>query len=101
MRQTLGLEENFIDENSGDAVVNRKLRSLDQDQGDKDEEDYCPKESPYLLGPLYVKQKDIPDLQVGTSAFEDQFSADLKAGGQWRPQGCKARTKLAVIIPYR
>lgn len=71
----------------------RRKRSL--------EKNLCPERSPYLLGPLYVKQNDIPDMTPGSSDFISHFGSTLTPGGASKPDECLARTKLAVIVAFR
>jgi len=82
------------DENN--SVLSRKLRDIDE----KDLP-LCPEQSPHLLGPLYVKQTGIPDLQPETTPFFEHFGVTLRSGGASKPTDCRARTKLAVIVAYR
>jgi len=84
----------------------RKLKGiLDGEPGKKSNNEIdlplCPERSPYLLGPLYVRQKDIPVLKPETQRFRDHFGTSLRSGGASKPTECLARTKLAVIIAYR
>lgn len=80
-----------IQEVKEEKKKSRKRRSLEM----------CPEISPYLLGPLYVKQKNVPDLDPQGRDFSLHFSENLEVGGAWKPRECLARTKLAVLIPYR
>ena len=80
-----------------ETIKSRKTRSVDEEK----DLQLCPEVSPYLLGPLYVRQNDIPDLTPDSSPFLNHFGATLKMGGASKPTECLARTKLAVLVPYR
>ena len=46
-----------------------------------------------VAGAIHVKE-NVPS--------EDQIAAgSTQIGGQWKPKTCKARYKLAIIVPYR
>ena len=59
----------------------------------------CPETSPLLLGPLYVQQKNIPDLSAdfSTRSYPSEFSQwyghTLVNGGASKPDSCIARQK--------
>uniref|UniRef100_A0A0A9Z9N9 Beta-1,4-N-acetylgalactosaminyltransferase n=2 Tax=Lygus hesperus TaxID=30085 RepID=A0A0A9Z9N9_LYGHE len=56
----------------------------------------CPLVPPNLVGVLgaYKEGGLLSDL-------ENQIGKGLLPGGQWRPSHCKARDRVAIIIPYR
>ncbi|XP_014252790.1 beta-1,4-N-acetylgalactosaminyltransferase bre-4-like [Cimex lectularius] len=56
----------------------------------------CPLVPPNLVGVLGAF-KDGGSL----SDVESRIGDTLLPGGQWRPSGCKARDKVAIIVPYR
>jgi len=56
----------------------------------------CPIIPPSLHGRFPVTVTGLPDLQEMGS----QFPA-LQLGGRWEPPGCKARHRVAVVVPYR
>ncbi|CAK6977252.1 beta-1%2C4-galactosyltransferase 1 isoform X1 [Scomber scombrus] len=56
----------------------------------------CPETSPILVGPLRV--------EFNTPVNLEQIKKDnpnLQAGGRFRPAGCEALAKVAIIIPFR
>jgi len=99
LKHQLGIDESEIQLDNNEPTekhFSRKLKSV-EDQ----ELPLCPEKSPHLLGPLYVKQQGIPQLNSGTSEFEKHFSSNLAPGGAFKPKECLARTKLAVIVAFR
>ena len=68
IKQELGIPEIDISVQESENFQSRKLKSLEN----KDLQ-LCPEKSPDLLGPLYVKQQGIPQLQPGTKEFEKHF----------------------------
>jgi len=56
----------------------------------------CPMIPPGLHGSFPVTVTDIPSLE----AMEGMFPK-LEKGGVFRPEGCEARHRVAVIVPYR
>ncbi len=90
LKNKLGMNETEVKNSS---AANRKLQSLDME--------ICPKESPYLLGPLIVRQDGIKELIPQSEEFNEHFSDTLQPGGAWKPSDCRARTKLAVIVAFR
>ncbi|XP_059087832.1 beta-1,4-N-acetylgalactosaminyltransferase bre-4-like [Tigriopus californicus] len=71
----------------------RKLQSVEGTQE-------CPTTSPYLLGPLVVKQSHVPAWDPGTEAFQKWYG-NINPGGSFAPRECQPRQKVAIIIPYR
>ncbi|XP_018021153.2 beta-1,4-galactosyltransferase 3-like, partial [Hyalella azteca] len=55
----------------------------------------CPTMPPNLGGPVAV------DTSSADLAEEERRHPELLPGGQWRPEECQARQKVALIIPYR
>ena len=100
VRLSVGItsKENAVDNSiDGEKVsVGRKLKSLKYFQP----LETCPIKSPLLLGPLLVQQDNIEDLEPNTTPFKDRFG-EVKEGGQFKPEDCTARQKVAIIIPYR
>lgn len=98
MKNALGVDDK---ESTTTTFQSRKLKSVDEN--DENSLQLCPEKSPYLLGPLYVEQKGIPNLDGPDKRkkFEAHFGKTLKSGGTSKPSECLARTKLAVIVPFR
>jgi len=59
------------------------------------QKEMCPLVPPKLVGRLKVLT-DIPTFQ----SMEEEF-VELEPGGRFRPKDCKARHRVAIIIPYR
>ncbi|XP_018026698.2 beta-1,4-N-acetylgalactosaminyltransferase bre-4-like [Hyalella azteca] len=55
----------------------------------------CPTVPPNLGGPVAV------DTSSADLAELERRHPELLPGGQWRPEECQARQKVAIIIPYR
>ncbi|KAI6171161.1 Beta-1,4-N-acetylgalactosaminyltransferase bre-4 [Aphelenchoides bicaudatus] len=55
----------------------------------------CPNEPPGLIGPIKVDQNEHTYEQI------EQMYPQLSVGGHGRPIDCKARHKVAIIVPYR
>ena len=70
IKHQLGIEESEIqlDNEPTEKHFSRKLKSVDIE-----ELPICPENSPHLLGPLYVKQQGIPQLNPSTREFEKHF----------------------------
>jgi len=98
MQEKIGVKDVKVNEEKK-SVLTRKLKSLMEIE--ENDLPLCPEVSPHLLGPLYVKQTGIPDLTPGTTSFFQHFGDTLRSGGASKPNECKARTKLAVIVAYR
>jgi len=59
---------------------------------------YCRWDENILRGRLHVNQESVILKQI---KYKDQWLSDVKNGGFWSPQECQARTKVAIIIPFR
>lgn len=58
---------------------------------------YCPKSPPTTTGVI-----DIDIFREAPSFNEtEQLNAEVQLGGWWKPRGCEAIQKVAIIIPYR
>ena len=71
IKHQLGIEESEIQLDNDEPTekhFSRKLKSVHNE-----ELPICPEKSPHLLGPLYVKQQGIPQLNPGTREFEKHF----------------------------
>ena len=70
-----------------------KLHNYSSEWGD------CPIDPPKLIGNLRI---DI-NISSGPDSFEETLkkSPALEKGGHWNPNYCKARSRVAIIIPYR
>ncbi|XP_028403020.1 beta-1,4-galactosyltransferase 4-like [Dendronephthya gigantea] len=56
---------------------------------------------PYLLvGPVYYN-KSVPRMQEVIEQLSVDFGGFVKKGGAFKPRGCIAKNKLAIIVPYR
>jgi len=60
----------------------------------------CPPKSPALVGRLRV-DKSVPKMEDTERKMSRDFRGWVDKGGQWKPTECKARVKMALIIPYR
>lgn len=58
---------------------------------------YCPEVPPNLVGsvPTDVRLENLTEIGIITA------NPEVKPGGKWHPSKCKARHKVAIIIPYR
>ncbi|KAB7499909.1 Beta-1,4-N-acetylgalactosaminyltransferase bre-4 [Armadillidium nasatum] len=56
----------------------------------------CPPIPPNLEGPIKVEIMNVPPLE-----FQEKSHFELQPGGRYRPKECKARHKVAIIIPFR
>ncbi|XP_053734685.1 beta-1,4-galactosyltransferase 1 isoform X1 [Synchiropus splendidus] len=56
----------------------------------------CPETSPLLVGPLRVEFNSPVSLD-----FVKKENQNVEVGGRFRPRGCLARQKVAIIIPFR
>lgn len=64
------------------------------------EENICPKSPSTLVGPLYVNES-IPKMEEVEKEMATAHGGWVSNGGCWKPTECKARVKMALIIPYR
>ncbi|TKR64210.1 hypothetical protein L596_024783 [Steinernema carpocapsae] len=55
----------------------------------------CPEVPPDLVGPIQ------PDLRVPELEELFKMNPKLEIGGHWKPETCKARKRVAIIVPYR
>lgn len=60
----------------------------------------CPEKSPTLVGALYVDSQ-VPKIEDVEKDMSKDFKGWVDHGGHSKPTKCKARKKLALIIPYR
>ena len=60
----------------------------------------CPVKPASLLGPIHVDIQGLtrPDPANRLSVSHGGF---VQKGGLWKPEKCKARKKVAILIPYR
>lgn len=66
-----------------------------------DELEACPEDPPGLQGPLVVKvEGDGDDFAPGSAEYEDWYGP-VEVGGAYRPKTCRARQKVAIIVPFR
>jgi len=84
--------EKSSSEASLDKRSKRSSRSL---KSVSEEVEMCPERSPLLLGALVVNQTKVDLEEV------KQRNPNVELGGRFRPQNCKARQKVAFIIPFR
>jgi len=98
LKQVLGFDPGTVQANhhiggpTAAEAVHRKLQSVTTA--------WCPEIPPNLLGQVRVKQDGL-ELAAGSQAFNDWYSRDLRPGGAWSPTDCKARQKVAILVPYR
>ncbi|CAN9500788.1 unnamed protein product [Ophioblennius macclurei] len=55
----------------------------------------CPERFPSMKGPMDVNMTEVP-LEEIQARFPD-----VEPGGNWRPRDCRARWKVAVLVPFR
>ncbi|KAJ7353783.1 hypothetical protein OS493_032368 [Desmophyllum pertusum] len=61
----------------------------------------APNSNKESVGPLYVDEK-IPKMKDVENEMSSEFKGGwVNKGGSWKPTECKARVKMALIIPYR
>ncbi|XP_032222456.1 beta-1,4-galactosyltransferase 5 isoform X1 [Nematostella vectensis] len=65
-----------------------------------EDQELCPAKSDSLVGQLFVNQ-NIPKMEELEKHFSEKFGGWVKKGGAWKPTECKARTKVALIVPFR
>ncbi|XP_035794128.1 beta-1,4-N-acetylgalactosaminyltransferase bre-4-like, partial [Anopheles albimanus] len=58
--------------------------------------DICPPIPPNLVGPIRVDTNYEP-----LNVVEDRYRNKLQSGGQYAPPNCTARSRVAIIVPYR
>jgi len=83
---------------SDNEVLSRSKRSVLKDL------EKCPENPPGLLGQIYVTQEKnevSKVLEEGSPDFIDWFGPDIRPGGAWKPENCKARQKVVLLVPYR
>ena len=54
-----------------------------------------------LLGQIYVTQEKnevSKVLEEGSPDFIDWFGPDIRPGGAWKPENCKARQKVVLLV---
>jgi hypothetical protein len=56
----------------------------------------CPKMPPNLVGPIEV-DTSVDELEV----VEKILSPKVQSGGRYKPTDCRARDRVAIVIPYR
>jgi hypothetical protein len=56
----------------------------------------CPKTPPNLVGPIEV-DTSVDELEV----VEKILSPKVQSGGRYKPTDCRARDRVAIVIPYR
>jgi hypothetical protein len=61
------------------------------------ESTYCPSVPPDLQGPIIVPE--LPD--NFTLLNQSSYHPRVRLGGRYRPKTCRARHKVAIIVPYR
>ncbi|XP_064469134.1 beta-1,4-N-acetylgalactosaminyltransferase bre-4-like [Ornithodoros turicata] len=54
----------------------------------------CPVDVPYLIGVLPILW-DVPPTKL------ELIFSDVQPGGRWMPKHCRARHRVAVVVPYR
>jgi len=89
------------------AMINhQEYREQDQDNGDlqlttmnsKTSPNYCQEQPPNLQGRFMTENSSFPNV----SLYEIEMNySNVRSGGQWSPSHCRARHRVAVIIPYR
>ncbi|XP_075211488.1 beta-1,4-N-acetylgalactosaminyltransferase bre-4-like isoform X3 [Lycorma delicatula] len=79
-----------------DATASQNLAS----QQTYSSNELCPLIPPNLLGPI-KPEKDAPATLEELEHELEAIGALPPSDGQWRPSYCKARDRVAIIIPYR
>lgn len=95
----IGLLKNFFglssdkssatESSGGKTRIARSLKSVQESV------EMCPETSPLLLGPLVVNQTRVDLEQVR------RRNPNVRRGGWFQPEQCRARQKVAFIIPFR
>lgn len=99
---SLSRTENLVDDSSSadnaSSSVSTKHRndSLDLAQTEVGQEGSCPPIPPSLDGPFEVEHTYEP-----LTSVEQKLAPKLQPGGQYRPRECRARDRVAIIVPYR
>ncbi|KAL9965112.1 hypothetical protein ACROYT_G028865 [Oculina patagonica] len=65
-----------------------------------EDENLCPKNLSTLVGRLLVNAT-VPKMEEVEKELSVSHGGWVKNGGCWNPTECKARVKMALIIPYR
>jgi len=58
----------------------------------------CKWDESVLVGPLHVNQEPIAIEKMRSS---DEWLSNVRRGGQWSPNDCNSKAKVAIIIPFR
>lgn len=66
--------------------------------GSKSSSVSCPEPSPYLMGRLKETTLLMTTLKESDVIKMHQ---DLKPGGEWKPDGCQSKYKVAIVVPFR
>ncbi|XP_039276787.1 beta-1,4-galactosyltransferase 6 isoform X2 [Nilaparvata lugens] len=90
----------ITDDSGAEAIYNDYFITENQINSSSNHKEPCPIVSPYLRGAL----KPIQNVSNNISDVEDELGmiGSLPAfGGFWQPRSCRARTRVALIVPYR
>ncbi|KAK4010376.1 hypothetical protein OUZ56_019522 [Daphnia magna] len=62
----------------------------------------CPLISPKLVGRINLSSEAIAVIsEEDEDVLVSRMTGQLKAGGMYKPSGCKARSRVAIIVPYQ
>ncbi|KAL9702815.1 hypothetical protein quinque_006333 [Culex quinquefasciatus] len=81
---------------SSSTSLRHRNDSLNLVQTEDGQEGSCPPIPPSLDGPYEVD----PTYEPLTSV-EQKLAPKLQPGGQYRPRECRARDRVAIVVPYR
>ncbi|KAF7631080.1 hypothetical protein Mgra_00008670 [Meloidogyne graminicola] len=89
-------QENII-QNYGPQIIelSKIWRVQQYNASIKDNLSLCPEKPPNLKGKINVDMSS-PRLEEIEAKYKD-----IMPGGHWRPKECKARNKVAIVVPYR
>lgn len=91
--------ENLVEDSSGSSNISIKQHQNDSSnlvQTEDGKGSICPPIPPSLDGPYEVDSTYEP-----LTSVEQKLAPKLQPGGQYSPRECRARDRVAIIVPYR
>ena len=86
----------FLEVEADDLAVTTTASSL-KTNATADKAKVCPMIPPNLHGAVKVEMSEIPSMDQ----MEKTYKPILELGGRYKPKGCTARHRVALIVPYR
>ena len=87
------------DEELRQSEIRRFYNDIDFSDGQENNIAHqCPIKSPLLVGPLFVRQKNIPNFHPNTKEFHEWFGNTIHIGGSSAPENCIARQKGVYLF---